>query len=266
MKIIIKRKITSLSDKTKFIKDLNPKKYKENIDRILPNLKKYMKIHVDFSSENFKELFYVSKGLTNLVKEKRRLIEDVKNEEQKLIYNQILFNFSHYSGINLLIELENNLGLNTQTMEASSEYKIGEKPPEPLGALNQYTNMTSTLKEVKTISSAGINLATKLYKIINQNFLDLTKLINSDIPIFNNLIEFIDLTDIFDSTYSLDNLKFDPFEIIEESNNLINNLKDIYNGIDTGSLKRNIITLNEYIYSFIAQSHQLIYKISKKFR
>ena len=201
-----------------------------------------------------------------MLKEKRRLNDEAKKEPQNLIYNQNLFNFTHYSGINLLIELENNLGLNTQSMEASSMFKIDEKSPESLGYLNQFTNMTSTLKEVKTISSAGINLATKLYKIINQNFLDLTKLINSDIPIFNNLIEFIDLTDIFDSTYSLDNLKVVPFEIIEESNNLINNLKDIYNGIDTGSLKRNIITLNEYIYSFIAQSHQLIYKISKKFR
>ena len=255
----IKNKITSLSDKTKFIEGLNPIKYNKNLNEILPYLKEHMIVHEQFSSEQFKELFYVSKGLTNLLGDKRRL--NSESDERKLIYSENLFNHSHFSGNNLQIKLENNLGLNTEAIEVSSGFNIGSEKFEELGALKEYTNISKILKEIKSITTGGSNLAFNLYKIINEYFLNLTNIINSDIPPLNNLVEYFELTDIFDSTFSLDTLKEVPFEILEESNNLVNNLEQLYNGIINGSLKKNIVILNEYIYGFITESHKLIDKI-----
>ena len=255
----IKNKITSLSDKTEFIKELNPNKYNRTLYKIIPILKEYMEVHEQFSSENFKELYYVSKGLTNLLDEKRSLNNGAK--ENHLIFSEPLFNYVHFSGMQILIYLTNNLGLNTEIMEASSSFSFDSEKSENLGYLKQYTNISSILKEIKDISTAGNNLAHKLYKIINEIYLDLTNIINTDVPSLNNLIKYKELTDIFDSTFSLDNLKEVPFEIIEESNNLVKKLEQIYNGINNGFLKKNIVILNEYIYQFITQSHILIDKI-----
>ena len=255
----IKNKITSLSDKTIFIKELNPNKYNKTLYKILPILKEYMIVHEQFSSENFKELYYVSKGLTNLLDEKRSLNNGAK--ESQLIFSEPLFNYAHFSGMQFLLYLTNNLGLNTETMEASSNFDFGTKKSENIGYLKQYANISSILKEIKSISTAGSNLAHKLYKIINEIYLNLTNIINNDVPSLNNLVKYKELTDIFDSTFSLDNLKEVPFEIIEESNSLVNKLEQIYNGINNGFLKKNIVILNEYIYHFITQSHILIDKI-----
>ena len=252
----IKKKITSLSDKTKLTNDLDPIKYQKNLNKILPYLKEHMRIHEQFSAERFKELFYVSKGLANILDKKRRL--NLEGNERQLIYSENLFTYLHYSGNNLFIKLENNLGLNTESMEASSGFDYDSEKSEKLGALKQYTNMSTILKEIKTIATAGNNLADIFYKKINEYFLNLTNIINNEIPSFNNLVEYKELTEIFDATFSLDNLKFIPFEIKEESNNLENKLEQIYNGIINGSLRKNIAILNEYIYSFIEQSHRLI--------
>ena len=255
----IKSKITSLSDKTKFVNELNPVKYNKTLSQILPHLKEYMKVHEQFSSENFKELYYDSKGLTNLLNERRRLSNEAKDTQ--LIYSENLFNYGHYSGMQILINLTNNLGLNTQNMEASSGFKFDSEKSESLGYLNQKTNMSNILKDIKTISTAGSNLADKLYKAINGIFSNLTNLINTEIPTLNNLVKYKELTDIFDATFSLDNLKEVPFDFIEESSNLVKKLEQIYKGINDGSLKKNIVTLNDCIYHFITQSHILIDKI-----
>ena len=161
----------------------------------------------------------------------------------------------------VLINLANNLGLNSQSMEASSGFNFDSNKTESLGYLKQNTNMSNILKEIKTISTAGSNLADKLYKGINGIFSNLTNIINTEIPSLNNLVKYKELTDIFDSTFSLDNLKEVPFEFIDESSNLVNKLEQIYKGINDGSLKKNIVILNECIYHFITQSHLLIDKI-----
>ena len=255
----IKSKITSLSDKTKFVNELNPVKYNKTLNQILPHLKEYMKVHEQFSSENFKELYYNSKGLTNLLNEKRRLSNEAK--DTPLIYSENLFDYAHFSGMKILINLTNNLGLNTEDMEASSGFKFDSEKSVSLGYLNQKTNMSNILKDIKTISTAGSNLADKLYKAINGIFSNLTNLINTEIPSLNNLVKYKELTDIFDATFSLDNLKEVPFDFIEESSNLVKKLEQIYKGINDGSLKKNIVTLNDCIYHFITQSHILIDKI-----
>ena len=129
----IKNKMTSLSYKTKFIKELNPIKYNKTLNEILPHSKEYMKVYEQFSSENFKELYYNSKGLTNLPNEKRRF--NTERKEMQLIYSEPLFNFGHYSGMQVLINLANNIRLNTQNMEASFGFKFDSEKPESLGYL-----------------------------------------------------------------------------------------------------------------------------------
>ena len=83
----IKTKITNLMDKTNNnISELNPEKYNETLNKLYPHLNDYLKNFEQFSLENFKELYNVSKGLLNEVQTKRRLYQTGQVIEKKRIY------------------------------------------------------------------------------------------------------------------------------------------------------------------------------------
>ena len=109
-------------------------------------------------------------------------------------------------------------------------------------------------------------MSTALNKNIKDIIYNITEIVKMKIPSLINFIFYKDLSDVFDSTFSLKELKIIPYEIIEESNILINKLDKIYNGIEKGSLKNNITILNDYIYKFIKQSHILVNEISNNLK
>ena len=122
-------------------------------------------------------------------------------------------------------------------------------------------NLTEILKELTYLSDAGNHLATQLYQKTNISLENMTEEIDKAITALNDLIKYKDLSDIFDSTLSLDTIKELPFIIIEESSNLQKNLDKLLNSIENGGIKQNIKILNKNIYDYIAESHNIIYEL-----
>ena len=251
----IKRKYTKLLDKT-YTESLNPKKYNETLNKLYPKLENYMKYYEHFNLDNFKELYEVTKGIANKTKNLRNLY----NEKPTIVNNDNLFNFTHFGGVQILLNLKDNAGYNTQTMEAFNILEIDNEKIE-LANVKQFSDIDKVITNLITLSRAGNNLATELYQKIKDNLNNITDIITINIPNINNLVVYKELSEIFDSTYSLRALKIIPFQIVEESNDLINKLEKLFTGIENGSLKKNISILNDYIYKFIKESHILVNKI-----
>ena len=253
----IKNKITQLIDKTSYLSEFDSEKYNETLYKLYPNLEDYLKYYEQFSLENFKDLYNVSKGIKDESQSKRRL----SKEKQAIVEKRKFFDFSHYGGVNIQISLLDNVGYNSQAMVASNFIQIDDKK-ENLAELKQFTDIDKCIKKLIHLSKAGNKLATNLYNKIKENLNNITDIISINIPSINSLLAYKELTDIFDSTFSLKNLKIVPYGIIEESDYLINKLEEIYNGIDNGILKNHIVVLNNYLYQYIKQSHILIDRIS----
>ena len=257
----IKNKTTTLIDKTEFITNLNPQKYNKTLFLLYPKLSECLKYYEKFSTEEFKELYNVTKGIETESQKARR--RNLHVDRPVIMNNEKLFDYSHYCGIEISLMLQDNSGYNTEAMEAASFFEIdGQK--KNLANIKEFSDIDKAISKLISLSRAGNNLETALYEKIKDKLYNITEVINIYIPSMNNLVLYKELTDIFDSTFSLNSLKIIPKEIIKESDNLIKNLDDLYNNIDNGSLKNNIIILNNYIYNFIKQSHKLVNNVSKK--
>ena len=258
----IKNKTTTLLDKTEFVMNLSAEKYNETLFKLYPQLKNYLNTSVHFSTEDFKELYRVSKGIPSKDENKRR---NLVIKRSAIVSKEQLFNYSHHSGLEIDINLQINAGLNTEAMEASNLITIGDEEKQ-IASLKQISDIDKTLNNFISLIKAGNHLATDLYKNIKDIMNNITEIVKIKIPSMTNLIAYKELSDIFDSTFSLNNIETIPNEIIEESNILIYKLENIYNGIENGSLKNNITILNDYIYIFIKQSHKLINEISNNLK
>ena len=252
----IKNKYTYLLDKTKFVKELKNEKYKETLNILYGELKKYMKEYVQFSLSDFYELYLASKGIED---ETRYRILKEGNEDLNYELNEEIFRFKHYGGVQIAISLSDNSGLGN--FMASSDLLIDEEK-DNLAKVLQNVDITVLIKKLKALSEAGNKLANNLYHKIKDKLKNITDIISNNIPSLNNLITYRELSDIFDSTFSLDKLKYIPHSIINETDNLVNELEKIYNEIENEGLKKDLNILNEYIYQFLEESHKLVNNIS----
>ena len=227
---------------------------------LYPYLKDYLKNYEHFSLDDFKTLYNVSKGIK--ISKIRRLNSNSVENNQKQTFNffEKLFNYSYNNIFQIDLKINDNVGYNADAMKAAASMEI-DGNQSSIDEIKAFSDISIALNKLITLMKAGKNMANLLYNNTIDKFSNITEIINTQIPIMINLVNYKDLSEIFDSTFSLDNLKIIPNEIVEESNQLINKLNQIYNEIDNGSLKRNISILNDYIYKFIKQSHILVNKI-----
>ena len=254
----IKNKNTILIDMTNNISQLNPEKYNETVYKLYSVLKDYLKYYEQFSLENFKELYNVSKGLPNEEQKRRRRLTE---SQSVIVDKKNLFTFEDPKGVIIKIMLKDNVGYNNEAMEASNFLQIDDEPYD-LANIKQFTDIDKIIKKIINLSKAGNNLATILYNKIKENLNNITNIINLNIPSMSSLLAYKELSDIFDSTFSIKTLKVVPYNIIEESNNLKNKLEEIYNKINNGNLKQRFEILNNYTYHFIIKSHMLVNNLS----
>ena len=254
-----KKKITKLNDISNNTDNLNPEKYKINIEKLFTSLTPYIKLEKYAKRENFQKLYDDSKKNINTKNLKRLLYED-----DKVIINEAkIFSYEHYSGIQIGLFLRNNLGYNTEAMDGGLVLKIDDKKYELLN-LKEFTNIDSVIHRLVSIIKAGNNLANKLYEKIKEKTDNITDIIALNISNINNLIVYKDLIEIFDLLSG--DIKILPFKIIEESNNFTNKLDKLFNKIVDGNIKTNINILNKNINDYIKNSHKLIDKIFNNLR
>ena len=258
----IKTKNTKLVDITKNVENLNVKTYEKNLNNILNKLNPYLKNEVLFSNEDFNEVYIVNKyGMKAFKKsQKRNLAQEARHDNMIKKENNLFNFFSPETGVNVDISLFNNMGINSDFMEANSKLYIENNKSEYLSISKESSrNFTQILKELTFLSDAGNHLATELYKKTNISLENMTEEIEKAITILNDLIKYKDLSEIFDSTLSLDALKDLPVVIIQESSSLKKKLDELLKNIEDGGINPNLKILNKNIYEYIEESHNIIY-------
>ena len=255
----IKNKITKLIDVTDKSDKIEPSLFEQGLNKLLSKLEPYMLFKEEFSTENFKELYKVSKNITDEEPKFRNL----KNQKQIIINDEEeLFSFKHYGGVNIFLNLFNDIGYNTESMKAFAKLKIDDEIKE-ISNLKEFTNLGDILDRLRILSESGNSLASRLLNQTISAFGNITEIIKKNITNINNLIVYKDLSEIFDSTLSIDSLKKLPISIVQEASNLKKKLINIFNKIENGAMKNNIQILNDDIYNYIRNSHILINNIFK---
>ena len=267
----LKIKTTALRDDTEKINNLDPEKYKTSLDKILPMLQPYMKEDILFTIDNFTDLYNIVQEKSKsekkyfIKKKPQRTYRSLMEYATSYTKEQPLFSYKDVGGIQINLNLKADSGLNTQAMRSYSDLHVDDKE-NLLSALEEFTDLQMILDDLIELSKAGNHLATELYDKTKDKLEQITNDISSKVNELNNLLIYHDLTEIFDSTLLIDSISKLPLSIIEESNSLINKLKEIYNGIKSGNVKNYANTLNSNVYNYIKQSHILIKKLFDNLR
>ena len=130
-----------------------------------------------------------------------------------------------------------------------------------LSNFKEYSNIGEVLNKLIILSKSGNELLLELYNKINECFENITSLISDKYLNLINIISYNDLSEIFDSTLSLENLLNVPISILNESSSLSNNLLSIYNEVDNGN---NFNILNKNINDYVENCHILVNNIFNK--
>ena len=251
----IKNKITNLKDESEKIADVNKDTYKQILEALINKLNPYLKYYEQFSTENFKELYKVSKN-ASLDNDKRNLQEQTK----EFSIEDILFNYTHYSDIKLFINLRNTPGYNVDQMGAAVILEVNQIEKEIMGT-NKRMNFNIIKNLFRKLSKAGNEEAFELYDKIKMNFENINNAVINNITNLMNLImneEIKSLSNIFDATYNMEKLRILPMTLVHESTNLKQKLENVFNFIKNDGMKSKTSPLNEEIYNFILKSHNLV--------
>ena len=262
----IKNKVTHLIDISNTISGLDPAKYKNALDSLLPLLEPYMKVDIHFTSNNFSDLYSLVQDKIKFPKKKQFIQKKQKQFRNLMEYaseytkTQDLFTYTDIGGIQVNLNLKLDSGLNTQAMRAYSQL-LTDDQENHLSTREEFSDIQKIIDELIELSNAGNSLATKLYERIKDKLDEITNDISLRIKGLINLLEYYDLSDVFDATLSLDYINKLPITIVEESNILVSKLTNIYERIKTGNTKNNVDSLSNNIYNYIKQSHILIKKL-----
>ena len=262
----IKNKMTNLVDISEKIENLDPAKYKESLDKLLPMLNPYMKVDIHFTTDNFTDLYNLvqdkskSSKKTYLKKKNKKTYRSLMEYAGSFTKEQQLFSYKDSGGIQINYNLKTDSGINTESMKSNADLDFDDEENH-LSSLEEFTDLQLILDELIELSKAGNHLATDLYEKIKDKLEGITNEISERINSLINLLKYYDLSDVFDSTLLLDSISKLPISILEESNSLVNKLSQIYNGIKSGSMKNYVDNLSDRIYNYNKQLHKLIKNI-----
>lgn len=261
----IKNKLTHLIDISEEIKDFNPLKYKTSLEKLLANLQPYMKEDIQFTTDDFNELYHLVKTKTKFFKKKnsikfRNLIELATYKSQGR-QERNLFNYKDSGGINIDYNLINEPGINGgEALKLYSNIMFDDDNRE-LVYKDKLTNISFIIDKLSVLSKAGNHLATELYNGLK----DKLNTINNDISLkfseLKALIQYYDISEIFDSTLALDSIRKFNKTIISISENLKSKLNGLFNNAKIGDIRDYTYKLNLLVHNYILNSHSLIKQI-----
>ena len=255
----VKTKITNLTDETSKTENLNPQLYEEKLNNIIQKLTPYLKYKELFSKEDFENYYILNKNGSAALKKREQ--RNLASEKQNIISkeNNLFHLFSADSGVGVDITLLNDIGLNRDNSEASCNFYVESNKTEDISTSKESSrSFNQIIKELYVLSKAGNHLATELYQNINTTLENMIEEINKMIPTLNKYVKNKDLSEIFDSTLSLDEIKKLPITIVQESTNLKKKLDNILNNVQDGGIKQNIKILNQNIYDYIDESRKIM--------
>ena len=99
-------------------------------------------------------------------------------------------------------------------MKAFSQSKFNEEKADILINNDKESILNELLKKIIISSKAGNHLATELYENIKKILGEITQDIQSKISNLNKLISYGNITEIFNSSFNLNDLEKLPIEIV----------------------------------------------------
>ena len=263
----IKTKETHLVDETEKINNLDPYKYKQSLDNLLPFLEPYMKEDIQITDDDFEDIFniiiYKSKNQLNKLnkikkKRKYRNLLDLALSNDEDSREAYLFQYRDVQGVDININLVNEPSIKDgNALKMYSNLNINNENTN-LVYLRQESNISMIIDKISVLSKSANHLTTELYNNTKEKLNNITTDISNKISDLNNLIDYYEISDIFDSTLSLPYLKYLNSNVIAEISNLNINLKKLYNEMTISNLREHGEYLNNYIFNFISHSHSLI--------
>lgn len=254
----IRKKLTNLIDETDKTENLDVIKYKKSLDKLLYNLAPYMKEDIKFTTENFTEIYNIIHKNEKLVSKKkkpfRNLLEHFISQTNEAKEANLFY--YNYVGIpEISYNLVNDPGVKDgEVMQAFSNLGFDNNDKELVNKAF-YTNISYIIDKISVLSKAGNTLSTELYNNLKEKLNNITKDISDKINKLATKVKYYDILEIFDSTSSLPSIKNISSNIVTESDNLINSLKNFHNNLEIGNLKDLASEINFFIHNFIIQSH-----------
>ena len=256
-----KNKITKLIDETNKMTSYNYEKYEENLNKILPKLEPHFQTDILFSKNDYEEVYIASMEGVDKLREKLQNKRKLNQEKNIINKESNLFSHNSNNGVEINMGLLINPGLNTEYCEAIYNLLIENDKTNLITSKQYCKNINDIINQLVTLSEAGNHLATELLRKINNTLDSMTNEVNKYVTNLNDLVKFRDFSEIFDSTLNLDNLKVLPISIIQETKSLKNKLSQLLNEIKNGGIKKNIKVLNNDIYQYTIDSHDIIFEL-----
>ena len=251
----IKDKITHLVDISGNIKENDKDNYKNSLDNLLPLLKPYLKEEIQFTVNDYKDLYNVINDKKKPNKEQSYSPKKIKNTFRNLakskiqqIKNENLF-VNRVTPIQVNLNLKINSGLNSEIMGAYGSI-IFDNQEIDYSSIEEISELKELIDKLTILSKAGNILAKELYDKIYDK---LEAVINEISVKFNSIDEYFkyyNILQIFNSTltkYSHNILSSNEVQI---SNELLSKLSGIFTNIKSGEIKNNRDILKNNIESF----------------
>ena len=234
------------------------KTYQKNLETILSLTRSLMKkeIFIDNITNLAIDLMTEDGIQTNV--ELRDLMEQESSNpgvQEENVFNKTIVNIS------MDLNLKNDVGLTEdKTTKASSIHNVNKENYTELSNNKLQTYLYDVINEFISISKGGNKIASKLYDDLNEpllNFMDITK---ENIEKINNILANKDLSEIFDSTLAITELRNLPFDFVTATDNLLISMQDLSDKIlyEINNARKK---LEENISTFLTDSHNLIFKI-----
>jgi hypothetical protein len=260
----LNNKITHLIDESSQTDYLNPDKFKSILNDLLLKLNPYMKyeeintinkVSKESSSKVIIDNFYINR---HLEENDEKIHKKYLEKEESLFYMELLGTI-----INLNLKIDS--GVNVETMKTVSNLQLGKEKYEISEKFEQFSNLNRIIEKLKSLSHKGNYLAYQLYEKLKKCIDDLPQELSIQISNLNSLIIYKDLTEIFDSSLSLDGIQILSIDVVEESNILFDKLNDTLNQIDdiNGEFKNNSHALKDNLNDYMEKSYNLMNNIFK---
>ena len=225
-------------------------------------LNKYKSTKLEIMSSNQndykKNLFLILNKLEpNLKKEKASMITRKLSSyyNKNLEKEESLFS-KEYMGIKIDLNFKYDYGINSESIKAFNYLNYNEHEKELINKA-YFSNLNSAIKKLISLSKSGNYIAYLLYEKIKNNLNNLAEEITIKISNLNSLIFYQDLTEIFDSTLILKEIKFLTYNIVEESTILSNQLNTSLNNIENNEIE-NINYLETNIDNYYSSSYNYL--------
>ena len=223
-----------------------------------------MKEDIQFTTDDFKELYHLVITKTKFLKKKKskkfRNLIDYTLFKSQGGQERSLFNYKNNGGLNIDYNLINEPGINGG--EALKLYSniIFDDDNRELVYKSKFTNISFIIDKLSLLSKAGNHLSTELYNSMKDKLNNINNDISLKFSELKALIQYYDISKIFDSSLSLDSIRNLNKTIINVSDNLISKLNGLFNNVKFGDLRDYTYKLNILVHNYIINSHSLIKK------